>query len=75
MGLCRLLIPVNYTRTGPFEHDLALGISPVPGLSAAAKLAALTPGSDQFHFQRTKLVREQNRVEHALRAGLNLVAG
>lgn len=74
MALCRLLIPVNYTRTGPFEHDLALGISPVPGLSDVSKLATLAPGTDQFFFQRTKLARERNRVEHALRAGLRQIS-
>jgi hypothetical protein len=74
MRICRLLIPVNYTRNGPFEQDLALGVQPVPGLSDVTKLGALAPGSDAHFFQRTKLVREQNRVEHALRAALRLVS-
>jgi hypothetical protein len=73
MRLCRLLIPVNYTRLGPFEHDLALGTRPVPGLSDAGRLAALDPSADQAHFLLTKLVRERNRVEHALRAAGRLV--
>ncbi|MER3437009.1 MAG: hypothetical protein C4346_05055, partial [Chloroflexota bacterium] len=33
--LCHLLIPANYTRSGPFGHDLALGTKPVPGLADA----------------------------------------
>lgn len=74
LAVCRHLIPVNYTRSGPFEQDLALGVQPVPGLSDVSKLAALTPGSDAHFFQRTKLVREQNRVEHALRTSLRLVS-
>jgi hypothetical protein len=72
MRLCRLLIPVNYTRLGPFEHDLALSTKPVPGLSDAGRLAALDAGSDDHHFLRTKLVRERNRVEHALREAMRL---
>jgi len=75
MRLCRLLIPVNYTRRGPFDHDLALGIRPVPGLSDAARLATLPVGSNDFHFLRTGLVREQNRVEHALRAAIRTSEG
>jgi hypothetical protein len=70
MRLSRLLIPVNYTRSGPFEHDLALGTRPVPGLVDAERLAVLDPGSNDFHFLRTKLVRERNRVEHAFRAAI-----
>ncbi len=71
--LCHLLIPVNYTRSGPFNHDLALGTKPVPGLSDAAQLAALPHGSDAFHFLRTRLVRERNRVEHALRSAMRCI--
>jgi hypothetical protein len=70
MRLCRLLIPVNYTRRGPFDHDLALGTRPLPGLSDAGQLAALPVESGEFHVLRTKLVRERNRVEHALRAAI-----
>ena len=75
MALCRLLIPVNYTRSGPFEHDLALGTRPLPGLADVARLATLAPGSNDAHFLRTKLVRERNRIEHALRAGARVVDG
>ncbi|MBX5445151.1 M28 family peptidase [Sphaerobacter sp.] len=75
MDLSRLLIPVNYTRSGPFEHDLALGTVPVPGLAQAAELARLDPASDEFRFLHAKLVRERNRVEHALRAAHRRVAG
>lgn len=75
MDLAHLLIPVNYTRTGPFEHDLALGSQPLPGLSDAAALGALDPASNDARFLRTKLERERNRVEHALRAALRRVVG
>jgi hypothetical protein len=73
VALCRILIPVNYTRSGPFEHDLALRTDPLPGLADAGRLGALDRQSDEFYFLRTKLTRERNRVEHALRSALRLV--
>lgn len=71
--LGRLLVPVNYTRSGPFDQDLALSTGPVPGLSEAAHLAHLSKSDDEFYFLRTRLIRERNRVEHALRTSLKLV--
>jgi hypothetical protein len=62
----RALIPVNYTRSGPFDHDLALRSVPVPGLSDVAELATAPAGIDRFHFARTTVARERNRVEAAL---------
>lgn len=73
MALAHLLIPVNYTRTGPFEHDLALGTSPLPGLADTVRLGQLDPDGDDVRFLRTRLERERNRVEHALRAAIRLV--
>lgn len=67
MALCRDLVPVNYTRNGPFHHDLALGTAPVPGLSDAAQLANLPAGSDEWHFTVASLRRHRNRVAHAVR--------
>ncbi len=66
MDLGRLLIPVNYTKAGPFFHDLALGADPVPGLADTRVLAAHQPDTDAFRFASVQLVRERNRVEHAL---------
>ncbi|HEX3722792.1 MAG TPA: M28 family peptidase, partial [Nitrolancea sp.] len=65
MRLSRLLIPINYTESGPYEQDLALGSKPVPSLRAAGRLAELP--DDQRHPLRIKLQRERNRVQHALR--------
>ena len=73
LALGHLLIPVNYTRSGPFEHDLALGTSPLPGLADALTLGQLDPDGDEVRFLRTRLERERNRVEHALRSALRLV--
>jgi hypothetical protein len=72
-SVLRALIPVNYTRSGPFDHDLALATPPVPGLSGALELAVSNPDSDDFHVTGAKLVRERNRVEAALRQAAALV--
>lgn len=72
--LGRILVPVNFTRNGPFDHDLALSTRPVPGLVDAERLGQLDADSDDFHFLRTKLVRERNRVEYALRRATQLVS-
>ncbi|HVX31321.1 MAG TPA: M28 family peptidase [Nitrolancea sp.] len=74
LDLGRQLVPVNFTANGPFEQDLALGTQPVPGLREVAQLATLDPASDDFRFLKTKLIRQRNRIEHALRASLRLVA-
>jgi hypothetical protein len=71
--LGRLLVPVNFTRNGPFDHDLALSTRPVPGLSEAEHLRSLDRGGDEFMFLRTKLIRERNRVEHALNSAVKRV--
>ena len=71
--LGHLLIPINYTRSGPFEHDLALSTPPLPGLAESELLGRLDPDGDELRFLRTRLERERNRVEHALRAALRLV--
>jgi hypothetical protein len=66
MRLGRALIPVDYTATGPFGQDLAVPTRPLPGLAPAADLARLDPAGDDYGFLRTKLLRERNRLVHAL---------
>ena len=73
LELAHLLIPVNYTRSGPFEQDLALGTRPLPGLNDCVTLGQIDPNSDALRFLRTRLERERNRVEHALRTAIRLV--
>lgn len=64
--IARVLIPVDYTRTGQFGQDLAVPTSPLPGLQPAATLDSLDPDGDDYHFLRTTLVSERNRLVHAL---------
>jgi len=66
MELGRALVPVNYTRSGQFDQDLAVPTHPLPALQAVATLASLEKGSDAYHFLSTRLVRERNRVVHAI---------
>ncbi len=60
------IIPVDYTVTGPFDHDLAVPIQPLPSLQDAGKLASLEVGSAEYHLLTTKLVRARNRVAFGL---------
>ncbi len=62
MQLGWALIPVDYTRAGPFDQDLATPTKPLPGLQPAAELAGLEPDTNAYHFLHTRLVRERNRV-------------
>jgi hypothetical protein len=73
MDLSRILIPINYTRNGPFEQDLALSSRSVPSLSDAKNLQDLHPTSDDYRYLQTQLVRERNRVEHGLKQAISRV--
>ncbi|MEZ4560711.1 MAG: hypothetical protein R2854_30465 [Caldilineaceae bacterium] len=75
MTLSRILIPVTYTAAGQFDHDPAWGQPHLPGLAGARRLAQLDPASDDYHFLHTRLVRNRNQVDFALRQALDVVAG
>ena len=64
--LSRLLVPLAYTSGDPFRHDLAVPMPPLAGLQTARELARLEPASDLYKFTAAALVRESNRVVHAL---------
>lgn len=69
--LGRLLIPLNYTRSGPFDQDPATGIPPLPGLEPATRLQAMA--GDEARMWRIKLVRERNRAVYYLREAAELI--
>ncbi len=75
LAVAHALIPVNYTAAGPYEVDPALDQPALPGLAALATLATLEPGSAAYHFLRTQLVRERNRVWHALTTAREALVG
>jgi len=74
MAVAHTLIPVNYTKDGPYEVDLALGSPVLPGLAPVADLGDMDPESDEARFLRTRLVRERNRVWHALATARQAIA-
>jgi hypothetical protein len=73
MKLSRILIPVNYSATDRFEMDLAISIPPLARLQPVADLAAVNPESYDFKFLERKMVRERNRVCHALAEASELI--
>ncbi len=62
MALGRELIPINYCRSGPFEHDTTLPVPPFPGLEPMRRLGALPPKSDAARQLAVGLVRQRNKV-------------
>lgn len=62
MALGRELIPINYCRSGPFEHDTTLPVPAFPGLEPMRRLGALPPKSDTAHQLAVGLVRQRNKV-------------
>jgi hypothetical protein len=73
MELGRTLIPVNYTRTGQFEQDLAVPTQPLPGLQEVARLASLERASDERQFLITRLTRERNRAVYGILSAVRAV--
>jgi len=62
MALGRELIPINYCRSGPFEHDTTLPVPPFPGLEPMRRLGALPPRSDEARQLAVGLVRQRNKA-------------
>ncbi|MBM3449679.1 MAG: M28 family peptidase [Armatimonadetes bacterium] len=72
-AVCRTLVPVSYTRSGAFDHDLALPATPLGALDDVRKLAKTKSGSDDAKFLETALVRARNRAAHALAKAIRQV--
>jgi hypothetical protein len=73
MKLSRILIPVSYSAVDRFESDLAVPIPPLPRLQPVAKMAAMDRQSNTFKFLERKMVRERNRICHALIEAAELI--
>lgn len=71
--LSRALIPITYTAAGHFDHDPAWGMGHLPLLQGVSQLAQLDPESDEYHFLHTRLIRNRNAVNWALRQALEIV--
>ena len=57
--------PLDGTAT-PFDQSPADNIPALPGLQGVSQLAALEPASHDFLLLETRLVRERNKLCHAL---------
>jgi len=73
MALGRAIIPLNYTAAGPFGHDPALAVPPLPLLDAARQLAAAAVDSDAAKFSAVALQRGLNQVVYGLDVALAAV--
>lgn len=67
MAVGRELIPINYTRSGPFDHDTTLAVPPYPGLERMRRLGALPSKCDEARQLCVELVRQRNKASHHLR--------
>jgi hypothetical protein len=74
MQLGRATIPLNYTAAGPFGHDPALPMPPLPLLADADRLAAAPPGSDAAHVAAVALRRGLNQLVSGLEGARVAVA-
>jgi hypothetical protein len=73
MKLSRIIIPMNYSATDRFDMDLAIAIPPFARLQPVSDLSALDSDSNEFKFLERKMVRERNRVCHALIEAAELI--
>lgn len=64
--LSRVLHSALYTELGPYEQDFAGPLPVLPSLDPARKLAAMDPKSDEYGFLKAHLIRERNKIVHAL---------
>jgi hypothetical protein len=61
-----LLVPINYSAVDGFDQSRARPLPPIPVLQPVGKLARMEPHSHEFRMLETRLVRQRNRVCHAL---------
>ena len=66
LSLTRILNPVLYTEAGEFDQDPAIQLPMLPGLRRAKNLPEHQPGTRERLFLSTALMRQRNRVDHAL---------
>lgn len=69
---CKVLMPVNYTVAGEFDHDPALGAVPLPLLRPHRPVVEMT--DDEQWGAGHQLRRNINRVRHALRSATTVLA-
>ena len=73
LGACRAVNSVLYSMAGNYDQDPALQKPVLPGLSRLADLQGMDTASSDYHFLRTYLVRERNRVTDSLHRASQLL--
>jgi hypothetical protein len=73
LQLNRILTPVLLTAVGSFRHQSAEPAEDLPGLSIAECLAESDPVSNAARFIKAQLLREENRLAHALRLAADVI--
>ncbi len=71
--LGRHIVPVNHKGTSSWEHDLALPMTPVPGLAAISQLCECqSDRSAGYEYALVEALRQRNRLTTELRAALDV---
>jgi hypothetical protein len=72
MELAHHLIPINYHEVGPFDHDPAGPMAPLPSLQPVRRLPQLTKNSDEYYLLLTRLRRSCNWVMSEVKAATDV---
>ena len=72
--LCRALVPMDYTRGDRFAHDPALPLPAWPVLDPLRRLSAAKPGTDEAKLLAVSARQARNRLAHALRGAVAILA-
>ncbi len=67
LELGRILIPLDYNRSGRFSHDPAIPIPSFPDLEAVRMSSCFSPQRNEYRFLKTQLLRGRNKVVDALK--------
>lgn len=73
LGACKVLMPVNYTSSGEFGHDPAMGAVPLPALRPFKPVVAMS--DDEQWASGHQVRREINRSRAAVREAARLMRG
>ncbi|MFQ5915628.1 MAG: M28 family peptidase [Nitrospinota bacterium] len=75
LDVCRLLNPILYTESGPYEHDTGGNRGVLPGLRRALGLSQLDPDGPERRLLGARLVRERNRVSDMMSRAILVARG
>jgi hypothetical protein len=73
MKLSRTLMPVNYSAVDRFDADRAMPIPALPRLQQVVEMGKMDRNDVSFKFLERKMVRQRNRICHALTEAVELI--